>query len=303
MQTAELHCSPLTAQLGRTLSGRFRIDSLLGTGSMGAVFQAWDIEFGRPCAIKLLLPELAKHPMVHVRFRDEARIAAQICHPNIVEVWAQYEEPDGTLYLVMELLRGQDLYTLLAARGRLPLAQVLHLVKQIASALHTVHLAGVVHRDIKPKNIILLNGNDPALPQTVKVIDFGLAKLHDQGKASRRGSDGMLIGTPDYLPPEAWNGVSADVDMRSDQWALAALTYLMLSGQLPHGGEADRQPRRGPGALTPLPPPLCDRVGDIPMHVDRAVARALAPSKEHRFPGIIDFLRALLNLPPVDDWK
>jgi serine/threonine-protein kinase len=299
MQNPDLASFPIASQLGRVLFGRFRIDSLIATGSMGAVFSAWDSERQEPCAVKLLLPTDKKQQqqMVNQRFVDEARLISQLCHPNIVEVWNHYEEPDGTLYLVMELLRGQDLYTVLRTQGSLPLPQVLQIVKQVGSALHTVHLAGMVHRDIKPKNIILLDDSESPGAASVKVIDFGLAKLSDQRRAPRRGSDGMLIGTPGYLPPEALSGISADVDGRADQWALAVVTYLMLSGRLPHEPDDSGVPRLDL-VLVP-PPPLGSLVAQLPPHIESAVARALAPDKSQRFPTVLDFVRALHNLPPA----
>lgn len=287
------------SQIGRVLHGRFRIDALIGRGSMGAVFEAWDSESNSPCAIKLLQPSTPLHEPGNVRFMDEARLISQLCHPNIVEIWDHGVEPDGTCFLAMELLKGQELYSVLQTEGSLLLPMTLDIVKQIGSALHTIHLAGIVHRDIKPHNIVLLS-DARAHCFHVKVIDFGLAKLVEPGaghkRLSKRGSDGMLIGTPAYLPPEAWTGISADVDARADQWALAVLTYRMLSGRLPFEGDADTvslafQVHRD------TPVPLRDLVAGLPPHVDAAVARALSRDKRERFPTILEFVRALHNLP------
>jgi serine/threonine protein kinase len=137
--------------LGRTLRDRYRIDERIGSGSMGAVYRAWDLLREQSCAVKLLRLQVATRESIVIRFCDEARIVARLCHPSIVELYDQGEDPDGTLFLVMELLRGQDLYAYLRAKPRLPLCRVLEIVRQIGSALHTVHLSGVVHRDIKPR--------------------------------------------------------------------------------------------------------------------------------------------------------
>ena len=290
-----LDSSALKAELGRVLSGRYRVDSLIAKGCMGAVFSSWDIERSAPCAVKLLLPKMKNEPQVLQRFADEARLLSQLCHPNIVEVFDHDQDPDGTLYLVMELLAGTNLDEVLRKHGCLPLPLALSIVKQVGSALHTAHLAGMVHRDIKPANIILLDADELSSTRTVKVIDFGLAKLADQRRAPRRGSDGMFIGTPAYLPPEAWNRVSADVDARTDQWGLAVVAYLMLSGHLPFKIE-DSKLLRVPVARTP-PPTLTSLVPQLPGYIQDAVARALSPDKEQRFPTVLDFVRALHKLP------
>ena len=139
--------------LGRTLRERYRIEELIGSGSMGSVYRAFDVLREQACAVKLLRLHVATRESVVIRFCDEARIIARLYHPGIVELYDQGEEPDGTLFLVMELLRGQDLYAQLRAKPRLPLGRTLEIVRQVGSALHTVHLSGVVHRDIKPRNI------------------------------------------------------------------------------------------------------------------------------------------------------
>ena len=279
------------------LSSRYRLDALIGEGCMGAVFSAWDIERSAPCAVKLLLPKMKDEPHIPQRFADEARLLSQVCHPNIVEVLDHDEDPDGTLYLVMELLAGIDLDRFVKQQICLPLPLALAIVKQVGSALHTLHLAGMVHRDIKPANIIVLDAAELSGPPTVKLIDFGLAKVADPIRAPRRGSEGMFLGTPEYLPPEAWNRVSSDVDARADQWGLAVVVYLMLSGRLPFEIE-DRKLLRVPVGRTPAPA-LSSLLPQLPAHIDSAVARALSLDKEQRFPTVLDFVRALHNLPPA----
>lgn len=296
MQTPEACSASLTAQLGRLLRGRYRIDALIGTGCMGAVFHAWDNERERACAIKLLLPDVTLREAYGVRFLDEAQMITRLCHPNIVEIWDHGEEADGTLYFVMELLKGRNLHSLLKAQRSLPLEQTLDIIKQVGSALHMVHLSGIVHRDVKPQNIILLPDGDNAERYRVKIIDFGLAKLLEH-KVSKRGSDGMLIGTPIYLPPEAWSGVSADVDARADQWALGVLTYLMLSGYLPYEQEKSDSLSWALQVHRMPPRRLRELLPRVPNHVDCAVARALSREKEQRFPNISDFVHALHDLP------
>lgn len=293
MDTSEVPNTPRDTNLGRVLKERFRIEETIGSGSMGIVYRAWDLALAQPCAVKLLQLGAARREAVVIRFCDEARIVAQLYHPNIVELIDFGEEPDGSLFLAMEFLRGQDLHALLQTEGELALPRALDLIRQIGSALHCVHLAGIIHRDIKPRNIILTAGPGDGALRCVKVIDFGLSKILD---AESRGSDGLLIGTPEYLPPEAWSGCSGDVDMRADQWALAVLAYRLLSGRLPFDAHEDTvllahdirtRPHR----------PLRELVPDLPSHIDAAISRALAKDKAQRFGTVSEFVRALHRLP------
>ena len=212
METSDSLPTSRDASRGRVLRQRFRLDNVIGEGAMGAVYRAWDLHADRACAVKMLRPDTVRNQGAAVRFCDEARIIAHLYHPHIVEMIEFGEERDGALFLAMELLSGMDLHTFLMREPHIPLPRALELVRQIGSALHCMHLAGVVHRDIKPRNIFLTQLDDGA-PGWVKVIDFGLSKVSD---ASSRGSDGLIIGTPEYLPPEAWNGRSRDVDPRAD---------------------------------------------------------------------------------------
>ena len=295
MERSECASGVEDPHIGRTLRERYRLDERIGSGAMGAVYRAWDLQRMQLCAVKLLRLRAAERESIVVRFCDEARIVAQLCHPNIVELYDQGEEEDGTLFLTMELLRGHDLYSLLRSQMRLPLSRALEIVRQVGSALQTVHLTGMVHRDIKPRNIFLTQTPDSGEPGLVKVIDFGLAKILD-GQGSSRGSDGLLIGTPEYLAPEAWRGISSDIDARSDQWSLAVLCYRMLSGRLPFDGCNDTV-MLAREILSAAPHPLRRFVPDLPPHVEAAITQALAKDKELRFGSVLDFVRALYGLP------
>ena len=170
MDRSEIVSGAEDPNLGRTLHERYRIEERIGSGSMGAVYRAWDRRREQACAVKLLRLHVASRESVVVRFCDEARIIARLCHPGIVELYDQGEEPDGTLFLVMELLRGQDLYEHLRLKPRLPLPRVLEIIRQIGSALHTVHLTGVVHRDIKPRNVITERDTTAHDPQRCQAL-------------------------------------------------------------------------------------------------------------------------------------
>lgn len=263
---------------------------------MGAVFQAWDGLRRQPCAVKMLHPESPHGEMATVRFVDEAQLVARLCHPNIVEIWDYGRDGDGSDYLVMELLHGESLYSLMHNHGPLPLEVALDLIKQIGSALQAVHLSGIVHRDLKPQNILLIPSSAANDRWQAKVIDFGLAKLADHRLAPQRGSDGMLIGTASYLAPEAWRGVSAAVDARADQWALAVIAYRMLSGRLPYDAE-DNTVALGMLIHHEVHTPLRELLPQVPQYVQDAIDRALQKDKELRFPSVLHFVQALHQLP------
>lgn len=278
---------------GRVLAERYQLQELIGSGSMGAVYRAWDRQREQACAVKLLHGHAARQDAAMLRFHDEMRLVVRLCHPHIVDMYDQGETGDGAMFLVMELLKGQDLQTLLQAEPTLTLARTQELVRQVGSALHTVHLSGIVHRDIKPRNIFLVKGvsRDGTSSTHVKVIDFGQAKILNAQSLWRR-SDGLIIGTPEYLPPEAWRGDSRNIDSRADQWALAVVTYRMLTGRLPFDSGLNTialaheiQER--------MPPAASSLAEGIPEHVDAALMRALAKDKEQRFRSINDFVRAL----------
>lgn len=262
---------------------------------MGAVYRAWDLDGERVCAVKLLHAESASRPEVAARFCDEARMISRLCHPNIVELWDAGQEPDQTLFLVMEHLQGQDLYSYLNVHHKLPLERALDLIQQVGSALHTVHLSGIVHRDIKPGNVFVLAATEPGARVRVKVIDFGLSKIFDDS-GTNRGSDGLIIGTPEYLPPEAWRSDSSGVDARSDQWALGVLSYRVLSGRMPFGANQDIR-LMCELIHSAMPQPLREQVPGLPAHIDAAVLRTMAKEKQQRFDSVLDFTRALRQLP------
>ena len=281
------------SQIGRMLQRRYRLDAVIGVGAMGTVYRAWDRVSERACAVKMMQRTADLDEAAQARFRDEARIVASLCHPSIVEVYDQGEDADGTLYLAMELLIGQDLHSLLLAQPRLPIERALDIAHQIGSALHTVHLSGVIHRDIKPRNVFLVQPPGELTARIVKVIDFGLSKFTS---STNRSTEGLLIGTPDFLPPEAWSGMGHAVDARGDQWALAVVLYRMLSGRLPFEAAAPGV-TLGHAICTLEPRPLHESVPELPPRIEAAILRALSKDKEQRFRSVLDFLRALHGHP------
>lgn len=304
-------------RLGRVLRGRYRLESLLGMGAMGEVYRAVDLQLQQPCAVKLVFPGAVFGLKAHRRFDNEARVIARLFHPNIVEVRDFNEDEDGTKFLVMELLEGQDLHQLLSRQGRLPLPRALEIIRAVGAALQYAHDMGIVHRDVKPENIFLgtrgrLDGRDgePGEREQIKVLDFGLAKLlseppagedrpTDPGGAPAQLTSGIIIGTLAYLSPEATCMDSSGVDARSDQWSLAVVAYQLLSGRLPFGNSH-------PIGLWQMicseePVRLRTLVPGLPAHIDSAIHTALAKQRKDRFPRVADFIRSLGNLPQLGD--
>ena len=211
--------------------GRYRIDSRLGEGAMADVFRAHDPGIGRTVAIKVLKPQFASDPELGERFLREARAAGALSHPNIATIY-DVGEADGTAYIAMELIEGQPLDAVLQAQGRLPYERVLALGQQLAAALDYAHRAGVVHRDVKPSNILLT-----ADGRTAKLLDFGVARIGDaaggDGRLART-QVGQMIGTPRYMSPEQALGVP--VDQRSDLFSLGVVLYEMVTGKIAFPG-------------------------------------------------------------------
>jgi serine/threonine-protein kinase len=242
--------------------------------------------------MKVLHADLGEGAEVFARFRREAEIASSLGHPHIVNVVDWNRLPDQTPFLVMEYLRGEDLHTRLARAGALPIAQVLELARQVGSALVAAHKHGVIHRDLKPQNIFLCTedrGEEEV--EVAKVLDFGISKiLGGTGQESYTGAM-RVMGTPLYMAPEQAMGMTANVDGRADQFALAAILYHALSGRRPFDGASVVEIAMK--VMDQDPPPLAELVPGLPPHVDAALARALAKDREARFPSIAHFLRAL----------
>lgn len=290
--------STASSFVGRVLADRYEIESVIGQGGMGAVYRARDVERDVPVAIKVIHQLGPGTEEYHRRFFDEALIIGELFHPNIVQVIGFDREKDGTPFLIMELLRGKDLYDTLQEKGQIPLQKTLEIVKQVGSALHAAHNLGVAHRDIKPSNIFLHRqaSSDGSETEVVKVVDFGLSKNIDD-PAMRSTARGIILGTVEYVSPEGTTGESEHVDFHSDQWALAVVTYRMLTGRLPFEGKSALQIL---GAIQKQPAPaIRGLVPDLPDHVARAIERAMSKEKTQRFESVQDFVRALQGLPSL----
>jgi serine/threonine-protein kinase len=229
----EAEADPL---LGRTLDGKYQLHDRLGEGGMGAVYRATHTLMGKPCAVKVLRGPQAASELAWKRFQREAQSASRLDHEHIIRVTDFGRTADGVAYLVMELLEGRSLAEALAASGALPVARAVTLARQVASALAHAHGLGVVHRDLKPDNIMLVERGGE---ERVKVLDFGLAKLVERSRADGRrlttlSEVGSVFGTPEYMSPEQAQGET--VDARADLYALGVVLYQMLTGTLPFQG-------------------------------------------------------------------
>jgi serine/threonine-protein kinase len=252
---------------------------------MGDVYLAAHERLPGRFAVKVLHRDLTSDPDALSRFRCEAEIMAGLRHPNIVQVIDFNITPDGTPYLVMELVEGTDLSEFVREGQRLKPSQVARMIKQIASALEAAHARGVVHRDLKPENIMRLELEGQE--DFIKVVDFGISKTREL----RITADAAILGTPQFMAPEQAQGRRDEIDHRTDQFALAALTYMLLTG---------REPFRGDTAVTILyqvvhqePDPMGRWVDWPCRRVDRVVRRGMAKDRDDRFPSVMDFARAL----------
>jgi serine/threonine-protein kinase len=273
--------------LGTVLEGAYRIERLIGEGGMGAVYEAAHLRLGTRVAVKVMARELAANSEALARFHREALVTSGLGHPHIVQVLDFSTTPTGEPFLAMEFLEGEDLEHRLRRVCRLPIADVVHIIKQVASALAATHAKTIVHRDLKPGNIFLLTAageND-----FVKVLDFGISKVRSASTKLTRTSS--VMGTPNYMSPEQAKGHIEDIDERTDQWALACIVWECLSGEGPFVAE------NVPSILFQIvhepPAALVPKVAGLPTQVEDVLLRALAKNKSDRFASVSDFALAL----------
>lgn len=254
--------------IGRTLD-RYRLMSLLGEGGMGAVYVAEDTTLGREVAIKILRPELAANPDLVQRFLTEATTLAKLGHPQIATLF-ELKQDSSTVYMVMELVRGDNLEVVRQRRGALPWPEAAEIARQTLAALHYAHRRGVVHRDIKPSNLMIDEHGG------IKVMDFGIARVLGTAKATRTGH---VVGTAEYMAPEQITG--REVDGRTDLYALGVVLYELVTGHGPFDATSDyglmkahvEAAVEAPGRQLP----------DLPAWFDDIIVRLLAKSPEDRF--------------------
>ena len=215
-------------RIGITLEGKYRIESRIGAGGMATVYRATRLMIGDVVAVKILHADTLREPGAPERFRREAQAAARLKHNNVVTVHDFGVAGDGTIYLVMEFVEGESLRRLIERGGPLPPAEAAEILDQVCAALDSAHAQGVVHRDLKPDNIIV--SRRPA-GLHVAVLDFGIARLQDMAGVGPLTQQGNLVGTPHYMSPEQCLG--EEIDGRTDIYSLGVVLYEMLAGVVP----------------------------------------------------------------------
>jgi eukaryotic-like serine/threonine-protein kinase len=274
----------LRAHVQRALAAHYELDCEIGRGGMGIVYRAKDRRLKRQVAIKLLPPELAFRSEIKSRFLREAETAAQLSHPNIVPIYT-VDEVEQLVFFVMAYVSGDNLAKRLHERGVLTVDETRKVLREVADALAYAHDRGVVHRDIKPDNILL-----DAITGRPMVTDFGIARAMDATGDSRLTATGMAIGTPAYMSPEQAAG-EREIDGRSDLYSLGILGYQMLTGEPPF--TAGSTPAMLVKHISERPVPVEQRRADVPTDLGRSVMMLLEKDPAHRFPTAAALVAAL----------
>lgn len=275
---------------GTVAAGQYRIIRRMGSGATGVIYEAVRIADGLPVAIKLLRAAAAHEGVASDRLRREAEALGLAWHPNVVEVIDHGRLPDGTAYLVMELLHGESLATRLRTKVRLTTADLWPIAMQVCEALAAVHAAGVVHRDVKPSNIYLIPDRDEPHVERVKLLDFGIARV--EWEETRITNTGGPLGTPGYMSPEQEVG-SGEVDGRSDVFALGAVLYEALVGEPPPAQSSSGLVRTGDGAPVRFDAELLKASSQIAPGWYAVIEKAMAPSPLDRYQDAREFAQAL----------
>src|SRR5215510_13361210 len=275
--------------IGQTLINKYRIDARLNEGGMGTVYRGTHVLMDKTVAIKVLRPSLAADEKIVARFSREARAASRISHPNALSVTDFGEDESGHVFLVMEYLSGKTLKQVIRDEGPLPLARVVDITRQIADALNAAHTQGVVHRDLKSDNIMLL---DTMTGDHAKVLDFGIAKINEPDGAVDTGltAPNLVIGTPQYMSPEQCSQ-DVEIDSRSDIYSLGVILFEMLVGHVPFSGDSPTKAMMK-HLQEPVPSILEER-NDLPASVARVVARAMAKLPANRYQNVAELVEDL----------
>jgi serine/threonine-protein kinase len=273
-------------RLQRAIEGKYRMDRLLGKGGMGAVFLAHDLALDREVAIKVLPPDVAQDEQVVRRFQQEAKTAAKLDHPNIIPIY-RVESEGGLHYFVMKYIVGTSLEDLLEKRQPLPVPEIQRILWEAACALGHAHQRGVVHRDVKPANIMFDHDG------RVMLTDFGISKALQA--ATGFTATGMIIGTPHYMAPE--QGKGAPVDGRADQYSLGVVGYRMITAELPFSGDSVHTIIYK--HIYEEPPLASTKRPGIPGTLTGAISRALSKDPDARYATMEDFATAVWPEQPV----
>lgn len=265
--------------MAETSFGRYQLQGLLGKGGMGQVYRAYDTQTDRVVAIKLLSEQLAEDKEFEHRFRREARIAASLNDPHVVPIHS-FGEIDGRLYVDMRLVEGRDLFRFIAENGgQISPAQTVAIIEQVAAALDSAHRAGLVHRDVKPSNILIADARN-----FVYLIDFGIARATADTALT---ATGLTMGTLAYLAPERFRGTT---DSRADVYSLACTLYECLTGKRPYPGESIEE--QISGHLHAPPPRPTALAGNVPPAFDAVIARGMAKDPDARYQTVTELAEA-----------
>jgi serine/threonine-protein kinase len=275
--------------LGQILADKYRIDERLNEGGMGTVYRGTHVLMDKTVAIKVLRPSLAADEKIVARFSREARAASRISHPHALSVTDFGEAENGVVFLVMEFLNGSTLKNVIRQDGPMPLPRVVEIIRQVGAALDAAHEQGVVHRDLKSENIMLLAANGP---DYAKVLDFGIAKIkeHDGDYDPGLTAPDLVIGTPQYMSPEQCSQTQ-EIDARSDIYSLGVIIYEMLVGHVPFTGPS-------PTAIMmkqmqePVPSVLQER-NDLSPAIGRVISRAMAKQPNDRYQTVGELVEDL----------
>jgi len=274
--------------IGRVIDGKYELKAQLGKGGMSVVYRARRVRIGDDVAVKILLDKFVTDDAALARFRREARAAAMLHHPNVITIHDFGETNDelAPAFIVMEFVRGTPLRDLLSSEGQFPIERAVRMMRGICAGVGAAHRQGVVHRDLKPENILVVAPDDDYEFESVRVVDFGLAKLLADADSASNG--GVVLGTPFYMSPEQCMG--EPLDTRSDVYSLGAMFYEMVSGERPFGGETVS------GVISKHlyedPPPLPSSLG-LPRRISAAIMQALSKDPDERPQSATDFARLM----------
>jgi serine/threonine protein kinase/tetratricopeptide (TPR) repeat protein len=274
-----------TLELGTVLAGRYQIVDLLGVGGMGAVYKAFDRQLTRIVALKTILPEMAATPTALKRFKQEVLLAQSITHKNVVRIF-DIGEDGATKFITMDFIEGVDLKGLVAQKGKLSPTEAAGLIRQVGQGLEAAHAAGVVHRDLKPQNIMIQNDG------RIVVMDFGIARSGESRGATQTGA---FLGTPEYMSPE--QARTENVDARSDIFSLGLIFYELLTGKLPFKGKTVLETMFKRTTERAIPPAEVDAT--VPKGANDIVNKCLEPECEKRYQSVTELLGDLETFDPT----
>ena len=282
---------PLIAQL---VADRYRVIRKLGEGGMGSVYLAEHVVIEKKFALKVLAPELSRRSDLVARFLQEARSASRIGHENVIDIMDFGQSPDGLVYIAMEFLDGKDLGEIVRGKGAMEWSEAREIVLQICRALRAAHDKGIVHRDMKPENIFLIQREGQ--PHFVKILDFGIAKVMGlDPNGPRLTRTGMIFGTPEYMAPEQAEG--KDTDHRADIYAVGCILYHLITGQTPFVAESFMTMLTKHLMEEPVPPSARRPDLVITPEMDALVLKALEKDREKRWQSMAELLEAVMVCP------